>query len=82
QSDTSTHDLLAWHKAMQAGHALDRNLALLLVVAAHTIARSGRSMPAGVLGSLTADVLEVFPVGIAPLDYGHALARVARIVSP
>jgi len=82
QSDTSTHDLLAWHKAMQAGRALDRNLALLLVVAAHTIARSGRSMPAGVLGSLTTDVLEAFPVGIAPLDYGHALARLARIVSP
>jgi histidine ammonia-lyase len=82
QSDTSTHDLLAWHKAMQAGRALDHNLALLLVVAAHTIARSGRSMPAGVLGSLNTDVLEAFPVGIAPLDYGDALARVARIVSP
>jgi histidine ammonia-lyase len=82
QSDTSTHDLLAWHKAMQAGRALDHNLALLLVVAAHTMARSGRSMPLGVIGSLTSDVLEAFPVGTAPLDFGHALARVARIVSP
>jgi len=82
QSDTSTHDLLAWHKAMQAGRALDHNLALLLVVAAHTIARSGRSMPAGVLGSLITDVLDAFPVGTAPIDFGRALARVARIVSP
>lgn len=82
QSDTSTHDLLAWHKAMQAGRALDHNLALLLVVAAHTMARSDRSLPVGVIGSLTGDVLEAFPVGTAPLDYGHALAQVARIVSP
>jgi hypothetical protein len=67
---------------MQIGRALDRNLALLLVVAAHTIARSGRSMPAGVLGLLTTEVLDAFPVGTAPVDYGHALARVARIVSP
>jgi histidine ammonia-lyase len=82
QSDTSTHDLLAWHKAMQAGRALDHNLALLLVVAAHTMARSHRSMPLGVIGSLTSDVLDAFPVGTAPLDFGHALAQVARIVSP
>jgi histidine ammonia-lyase len=81
QSDTSTNDLLAWHKAMQAGRALDHNLALLLVVAAHTIARSGRPMPAGVVGSLTTDVLNAFPVGTAPIDFGHALARVARMVS-
>ena len=67
---------------MQAGCALDRNLVLLLVIAAHTLARSGRSMPAGVLGSLASDVLEVFPVGLAPLGYGRALARLARIVSP
>lgn len=82
QSDTSTHDLLAWHKATQAGRALDHNLALLLVVAAHTIARSGRPLPAAVLGSVTAEVLDAFPVGTAPLDFGHALARIARIVSP
>jgi histidine ammonia-lyase len=82
QSDTSTHDLLAWHKAMQAGRALDHNLALLLVMAAHAIARSDRSMPAGVIGSLTTDVLEAFAVGTVPVDFGQALAAVARIVSP
>jgi len=82
QSDTSTHDLLAWQKALQAGRALDQNLALLLVVAAHTVARSGRSMPVGVIGSLTNEVLGAFPVGTAPVDYGHALAQVACIVIP
>src|SRR5260221_11461810 len=82
QGDPSTHHLLAWHKAMQAGRALDHNLALLLVVAAHTMARSGRPMPVGVIGSLTSDVLEAFPVGTAPLHYGHPLAQVAAIVSP
>jgi histidine ammonia-lyase len=81
QSDTSTYDLLAWHKAMQAGRALDHNLALLLAVAAHTMARSDRSMPAGVIGSLTSDVLEAFPVWAAPVDFGHALAQVMQIVN-
>lgn len=82
QSDTSTHDLLAWRKAMQAGRALDHNLALLLTVAAHTMARSDCSMPVGVIGSLTSDVLEAFPVGTAPVDFGHALAQVTQMVSP
>jgi histidine ammonia-lyase len=82
QSDTSTHDLLAWHKAIQAGRALDHNLALLLVIAAHTLARSDRPLPTGVIGSLTSDVLEAFPVGTPPVDWGHALARTSQIVSP
>jgi histidine ammonia-lyase len=82
QSDASTHDLLAWQKAMQAGRALDHNLALLLVIAAHTLARSDRPLPTGVIGSLTSDVLGAFPVGTAPVDWGHALARISQIVSP
>ncbi|MBO0785142.1 MAG: aromatic amino acid lyase [Actinobacteria bacterium] len=82
QSDTSTHDLLAWRKATQAGRALDHDLALLLVVAAHTLARSDRPRPAGVIGSLTADVLAAFPVGTPPAGFGQALARVIRLVSP
>ena len=41
-------------------------------------------MPAGVIGSLTSDVLEAFPVWTAPVDFGHALAQLAapQIVSP
>ncbi|MDR0346644.1 MAG: aromatic amino acid ammonia-lyase, partial [Nocardiopsaceae bacterium] len=82
QSDTSTHDLLAWRKASQAGRALDHELALLLVVAAHTLARSDRPLPGGVIGSLTSDVLAAFPVGTPPAEFGQALARVTRTMSP
>src|SRR5262249_61656469 len=81
-TDPPPHVLPSWRKATQAGRALDHNLALPLVVAAPTISRSGRPMPAAVLGLLTTDVLDAFPVGTAPLDFSHALARVARIVSP
>jgi hypothetical protein len=79
-SDTATRGLLAWRKAMQAGRALDHNLVLLLMVEVPTMARSDRPMPTGVIGSLTRDVLDAFPVGTAPIDFGHASAE--RSVDP
>src|SRR5207253_1533652 len=76
QTDTGTPDLLAWRLATEAGEALRVVLAVLAVVATHTIERAGRA-PGPALEPHHRAVLERFPLGTAPQDYGPALAAVA-----
>lgn len=80
QTDTATPDLLAWRKATEAGEALDVNLALLAVVAAHTIARKEITVPPA-LRSLHERFLEVFPIGTRPVDFEQGIDAVRRILA-
>jgi histidine ammonia-lyase len=75
QTDTSTPDVLAWRRAVDAGVALDALLGLLAVTAVHLVAHRGDTLPPALAG-LGAAVLERFPVDTAPLDVGDALAAV------
>lgn len=79
QTDTGTLDVLAWRKAQDAGNALDQNLALLAVIAAHTLARQERTVPPA-LRDFCDGVLERFPVGASPVEYGSRLAAVAELI--
>lgn len=60
QTDTSTPDLLAWNKAQKIGEALDYILAILAVLAAHTIAYDKRTPPPA-LSDLYSDLLAAYP---------------------
>lgn len=82
QTDIGTSDLVAWQKAIGAGRALDRNLAVMSVISCHTIARSGRAAPTGELGTTYRDVLQRFPISTAPVDFRLALAEVEGLFTP
>ncbi len=75
QTDTSTPDVLAWRRAVDAGGALDVLLGLLAVAAVHLVARRGDTLPPPLAG-LGAALLERFPPDTVPLDVGDALAAV------
>ncbi|NMO88439.1 aromatic amino acid lyase [Actinomycetospora sp. TBRC 11914] len=75
QTDTSTPDVLAWRRAVDAGAALDALLGLLAVTATHLVARRGDTLPPALAG-LGAAVLERYPVDTAPLDVAAALDAV------
>ncbi len=75
QTDTSTPDVLAWQRTGDAGAALDADLALLAVLAAHTLAHRGDAVPPA-LATLHASVLERFGLDTPPLRFGDAIAAV------
>lgn len=77
QTDTGTSEMLAWRRACDAGAALDAGLAVLAVVAAHTIGHRGEAPPPG-LAPLVDAVLAGFPLGTGPVDFGAGLERVHR----
>lgn len=79
QTDTGTPDLLAWRHAREAGEALDATLAVLAVVAAHTIMRTDRPVPTA-LQSLMGQILNAFPVGTIPIDFGVCLTSVRSLI--
>jgi histidine ammonia-lyase len=79
QTDTGTPDLLAWRKAQDAGAALDNTLAVLAVVSSHTLARKGQTVPHR-LTALSRQILERFPVGSPPVDFGAQLASVVDVL--
>lgn len=80
QTDTGTSEVLAWRRACDAGAALDAGLAVLAVVAAHTIGHRGETAPPG-LAPLADAVLGAFPLGTGPVDFGAGLDRVHRHVA-
>ena len=80
QTDTGTPDLLAWRKAHDAGAALDNNLAVLGVVSSHALARKGQAVPHR-LAVLSRQILQRFPVGSAPVDYGAHLESVVDLLA-
>ncbi|AHK32042.1 hypothetical protein OPAG_05346 [Rhodococcus opacus PD630] len=80
QTDTGTPDLLAWRKAHDAGAALDNNLAVLGVVSSHALARTGQAVPPR-LAALSRQILQRFPVGSAPVDFGTQLESVVDLLS-
>ncbi|RNM12092.1 aromatic amino acid lyase [Nocardioides pocheonensis] len=75
QTDTGTQDLAAWAKAESVGLALDQNLALLGVVAVHTLARQDKAVPPR-LRRLHDQVLRDFPLGAPPVRYKQLLEDV------
>ncbi|WP_124568315.1 aromatic amino acid lyase [Rhodococcus sp. KBW08] len=75
QTDTGTPDLLAWRKAQEAGTALDNNLSLLAVVAAHTLARTDRPVAPASVQTYRA-ILDRFPVGTDPIDFAVRLQSI------
>ncbi|MEN0137119.1 MAG: aromatic amino acid lyase [Rhodococcus sp. (in: high G+C Gram-positive bacteria)] len=79
QTDTGTPDLLAWRKAVDAGGALDINLALLAVVASHTLARKRQTVPHQLAG-FHERILARFPVGTTPVDFGAKLQSVVDLL--
>ncbi|MFF2110092.1 aromatic amino acid lyase [Rhodococcus koreensis] len=79
QTDTGTPDLLAWRKAHDAGEALDANLAVLAVVASHALARKNHPAPRR-LEKLSQRILERFPVGSSPVDFGPQLEGVVDLL--
>ncbi|MDX3612183.1 aromatic amino acid lyase [Streptomyces europaeiscabiei] len=79
QTDTGTPDLLAWKKATTAGEALDVNLSVLSIVAAHTIASKGLDVPPNLSG-FCAEVLTAFPVGTAPVDFAGRTSDVIKVL--
>lgn len=74
RTDTTTSEILAWRRARDAGEALQADLALLAVVAAHTIARRGGNAPSALAG-LHATVMDAFPLHAEPAEFGGALAQ-------
>ena len=74
RTDTTTSEVPAWRRSRDAGEALVANLAVLAVVAAHTIARRDGTAPPGLAG-LAAAVLD-FPLDARPTDFGAALSAV------
>lgn len=80
QTDTSTSEVLAWHRAGDAGAALDAALGVLAVVAAHTIGHRDEAAPPG-LRPLADAVLTAFPLGTGPVDFGRGLDRVQQHLS-
>ena len=79
QTDTGTPDLLAWRKAIEAGAALDKNLAILAVVSAHTLARQGRKAPPA-LDEFQRRIMLQFPIATEPVDYGARLDNVVDLL--
>lgn len=75
QTDTGSPDLLAWRKAVEAGEALDVNLAILALVAAHTISRKGLTVSPR-LRAFHARILHNFPIGTPQVDFGRCLGDV------
>lgn len=71
QTDTGTLDILAWRKATECGQALELNLSLLAVVAAHSIKRQGMTVPQKLL-NLFQNILHDFPIGTSPIEFGTA----------
>ncbi|MBW0106515.1 aromatic amino acid lyase [Pseudonocardia sp. KRD291] len=85
QTDTTTSEMLAWRRACDAGAALDAALAVLAVVAAHTVGHRDETVPPG-LRPLADAVASGFPLGTGPVAFGTGLDRVrahlARRVFP
>lgn len=80
-TDTSSPALLAWRLAQDAGASLQAALAVLGVLAAHTIEAAGRRPPPP-LAERMGSILAAFPVGLHPRDYGGALQAVASGFEP
>lgn len=80
QTDTSTPDVLAWQRTGDAGGALDADLALLAVLAAHTLAHRNDPVPPALAG-LHASVLERFGPDTPPVGFGDAIAAVLADVT-
>ncbi|MET0190684.1 MAG: aromatic amino acid lyase, partial [Pseudonocardia sediminis] len=80
QTDTGTSEVLAWRRAGDAGAALDAGLAVLAVVAAHTIGHRGEAAPPA-LRPLADAVLSAFPLGTGAVGFGPGLDGVARHLS-
>lgn len=80
QTDTSTPDVLAWQRTGDAGTALDADLALLAVLAAHTLAHREDPVPPALAG-LHASVLERFGLDTEPLGFADAIAAVLADVT-
>jgi histidine ammonia-lyase len=75
QTDTSTPDVLAWRRAVDAGNALDVLLALLAVIAVHLVEHRGDTFPPALQG-LRARVLDAFPRDTPPIRFADAIAAV------
>jgi histidine ammonia-lyase len=75
-SDTSSPALAAWRTAAQVGSCLEAVLAVLGVLAAHTIAAAGRRPPHALAPRHDA-ILAAFPRGLHAREYGAALGAVA-----
>ena len=75
RTDTTTSEVLAWRRARDAGAALTANLAILAVVALHTIVRRGEAVPPG-LSELSSAVLAAFPLDTPPAAFGDALSQI------
>lgn len=60
QTDTTTADLLAWNKSQRVAAALRNILAILAVLAAHTISRR-KELPPPQLEDLNNDLLDLYP---------------------
>ncbi len=75
-SDTSSPALLAWRLAEDAGTCLQAVLAVLAVLAAHTIYVTGRRPPPR-LAQWSQRILEAFPPDSHASRYGPALQAIA-----
>jgi histidine ammonia-lyase len=75
QTDTTTPDVPAWRRAVDAGAALDALLALLAVTATHLVARRGDVWPPA-LADLAAGILARYPLETSPLEAPDALEAV------
>jgi histidine ammonia-lyase len=75
QTDTSTPDVLAWRRTVDAGNALDALLALLAVTAVHLVEHRGETFPPRLQG-LRATVLDVFARDTPPIRFADAIGAV------
>lgn len=75
QTDTSTPDVLAWRRAVDAGNALDALLGLLAVTAVHLVEHRGDTFPPALQGPRAA-VLDGFPRDTRPIEFADAIAAV------
>jgi histidine ammonia-lyase len=74
RTDTSTTEVLAWRRCRDAADALEANLAVLAVVAAHTIAHRAGAVPPALRGLHDA-VLSHLPLSARPADFSTGLSR-------
>jgi histidine ammonia-lyase len=78
-SDTSSPALLAWRLAEDAATCLQAVLACVQILAAHTIATSGRRPPPQLQERVDA-VLAAFPIGSSPRDWSAGLEHVSAAI--
>lgn len=80
QTDTGTLDLLAWRKSNEASQALEAASTVLAVSAAQTAARKNIKAR-GELATFQEEILlNVFPVGTKPVEFGLRLAEVRTLL--